>query len=79
VAELVDGGPAGGGGRSGPADEERTTRAQVRSALEELRSEEESQSRLKEMEEQLKKVTERPPARSGLLGKIQRVMWGEEE
>lgn len=78
VAELVDAGPGRGGGRARPADEEHATRAQVRAALDELRGEEERDSKLREMEEQLKRVTERPPSRSGWLGKVQRAMWGEE-
>lgn len=79
VAELVDAGAGRGAGPRRPADEEHATRAQVRAALDELRGEEERDSKLAAMEEQLKRVTERPPSRSGWLGRVQRAMWGEEE
>lgn len=50
----------------------------VRSALDKVKAEEERDQRVSKVEETLQKVTERPPARSGILGKVQRVMWGEE-
>lgn len=53
-----------------------TTR--VKAALDQVKAEEDKDNRVKKLEETLQKVTERPPARSGILGKVQRVMWGEE-
>jgi len=53
----------------------------VKDAQEKLRKEEEKDSQFKtvaETVETLKKVTEKPPARDGWGGKIQRAFWGTE-
>lgn len=66
-----------GNSRRAVDDEDETTR-RVKSALDKLKADEERENRVKKVEETLQKVTERPPARSGVLGKVQRAMWGEE-
>lgn len=69
-----------GNGRTGrAADDEDITTHKVKAALDKLKSEEERENRFKKVEETLQKVTERPPARPGIVGKLQRVMWGEDE
>lgn len=67
----------GGNGRRQVDDEESMTR-RVKSALDKVKEEEDRDNRVKKVEETLQKVTERPPARAGILGKVQRVVWGEE-
>lgn len=57
-------------------DEERLARL-VKDAQAKIRAEEERENRFKSVEETLKKVTEKPPSRDGLGGKIQKWLWGE--
>lgn len=76
VGDLV---PAGGGnGRRSADDEDETTR-RVQAAMDKIRSDEERENRLKNVEEKVEKIAERPPSRGGFLGKLQRAMWGAEE
>lgn len=69
-------------GKTGPAQDENAIFRMVKQAQESLRKEEEKDSRFKEVAEtveNLKKVTERAPARSGFGGRLQRAMWGGPE
>jgi len=54
----------------------------VKDAQQTLKKEEDRDSAFKgvaETVEELKKVVERPPARNGLGGRLQRFMWGSDE
>lgn len=78
VGTLV--GPAPAGAKASPAQDEESVRRMVRDAQDSLKKEEAKESRFKEVAEtveSLKKVTERPPARAGVGGKIQSWLWGE--
>lgn len=50
----------------------------VKTALDKVKAEEDRDKRFQKVEETLEKVMEKPPVRGGILGKVQRVMWGEE-
>lgn len=63
---------------SRPVDDEESMTRRVKTALDKVKAEEDRDKRFQKVEETLEKVTEKPPARGGILGKVQRVMWGEE-
>lgn len=78
VREVVGPLLESGSGSSRRPDDEQSMTTRVKAALDQVKAEEDKDNRVKKLEETLQKVTERPPARSGILGKVQRVMWGEE-
>lgn len=51
----------------------------VKAAMDKVKADEDRDQRFQKVEETLQKVTEKPPARGGILGKVQRVMWGADE
>jgi hypothetical protein len=88
VREIVgsgDGGSAAGDNserspRRTQAAQESSIAALVREEQAKLMKEQEREAEHRKLSEEvaaLKKVTERPPARAGIGGKIQRFMWGE--
>jgi hypothetical protein len=68
----------GTGNSRRPVDDEQSMTDRVRSALDKVKAEEEREHRVSKVEETLQKVIERPPARAGIVGRVQRVMWGDE-
>lgn len=50
----------------------------VKKAQEKIKADEEREGRFKTVEETVQKLVEKPPARDGIGGKIQRWMWGGE-
>jgi hypothetical protein len=76
VSPLLDHGSSNG---RGPVDDEDSMTGRVRDALAKVKAEEDRDSRFKKVEETLQRVTERAPARSGVIGNIQRWMWGDTE
>lgn len=83
VRDVVDGllGPGDQGVKSSPATDESSVFKMVKDAQEKLKKEEEKDAQFKSVAdsvETLKKVVEKAPARDGLGGKIQRLMWGTE-
>jgi len=76
VGPLLDVG--GRSGRGTAADDEDRLARLVRDAQAKLKAEEEKEGRFTKVEETLKAITEKPPARDGILGKVQRFMWGGE-
>lgn len=82
VSEVVDGllGDRTPAGKPTAAQDEESVRRMVREAQDSLKKEEAKESKFKEVAdtvEELKKVTERAPARAGVGGKIQSWLWGE--
>jgi hypothetical protein len=76
-----DGPPAGGPPAGGARADEQSIMALVKEAQGKLKAEEDRDARLKGVAdevESLKKVVERPPARSGLAGRVQAFLWGAE-
>ena len=79
VGTLLKSNKASGSGRTAVDDESRIAQL-VRDAQSKLKAEEEKEGRFKVVEETvetLKKITEKPPAKDGIGGKIQRWFWGE--
>lgn len=49
----------------------------VKQAQEKIKADEEKEGRFKSVEETVQKLVEKPPARDGFGGKLQRWIWGE--
>jgi hypothetical protein len=68
--------------KTSPAQDEHAIRKMVKDAQADLKKEEEKDARFEgvaETVESLKKAVERAPARDGIGGKLQRLMWGDSE
>lgn len=83
VGEALDGllGNRDPAPKTGPAQDENAIFRMVKEAQQSLKKEEERDSSFKavaETVESLKAAVERPPARNGLGGKLQRFMWGDD-
>lgn len=79
VSEAVDAllGDRDKGSRSTLKSDEDAMFKMVKDAQEKLKKEEEKDTRFKTVAETVEKLTEKPPARSGLGGKLERWLWGE--
>jgi len=71
-------GNGGKGGRATALDDEDRLSRLVRDAQVKLKAEEDKENRFKKVEEIVEKIVEKPPARDGVVGKLQRFMWGSE-
>ena len=76
VGPLLGG--SGKGGRATALDDEDRLSRLVRDAQVKLKAEEDKENRFKKVEEVVEKLVEKPPARDGVVGKLQRFMWGSE-
>ena len=80
VAEVVEPllGKRSTSRRTTVADDEDEIFRKVKAAQDKLKAEETKEGRVSKLEEALQKVTERPPSRAGVGGRLQRWLWGEE-
>lgn len=82
VKDVVDsllGDRSESAGRRTQSDDEDELYQRVRKAQDKIKKDEEKEGRLTKVEEKLEKVFEKPPARDGIGGKVQRWFWGSED